>query len=81
MDKVAPYYKAVAGAVVAFLTAVITALDTGSHVTAQEWITAVIALIVAGGAVFAIPNTHPINPPTTPMVPAPPPSPGPPPVK
>jgi drug/metabolite transporter superfamily protein YnfA len=55
MDKIAPYYKAIAGAVVAFLTAISTSLDDGT-LTAQDWIGAVIALVVGLGVVFVIPN-------------------------
>lgn len=55
MDKIAPYAKAITGAIVAFLTAIATALDS-SGITTQEWVTAAIAFFVAGGAVFSIPN-------------------------
>ena len=70
MAKVAPYYKAVAGALVAFLSALVAALNSGDHISPQEWVTALIALVVGAGAVFAIPNEHPINQP--PAAPAPP---------
>jgi hypothetical protein len=57
MDKIAPYAKAVTGAIVAFLTAIATALaDNG--ITGQEWVTAAIAFFVALGAVWAIPNVR-----------------------
>jgi hypothetical protein len=56
MDKIAPYYKAIAAALVAFLTAISTSLDDGS-LTAQDWIGALIALLVGLGVVFAIPNS------------------------
>jgi drug/metabolite transporter superfamily protein YnfA len=55
MNKIAPYYKAVAGALVAFLTAISTSLDDGT-LTAQDWIGAVIALVVGLGVVFLVPN-------------------------
>lgn len=61
LEKVAPYAKAIIAAVVAFLTAIATALDSGG-IDAQEWITAVIALIVGFGAVFRVPNTPPFVP-------------------
>jgi hypothetical protein len=70
MSLIAPYYKAFTGAIVAFLTAIITALDSDG-ISAQEWITAVIALLVSGGAVFAIPNirsNYPPQPSETPGV-------------
>ena len=55
MDKIAPYYKAAAGALVAFLSALISGLvDGGLNWT--EILTALIALLVGGGAVFSIPN-------------------------
>jgi drug/metabolite transporter superfamily protein YnfA len=55
MNKISPYYKAIAGALVAFLTAISTSLDDGT-LTAQDWIGALIALLVGLGVVFAIPN-------------------------
>jgi len=55
MNKIAPYYKAVAGALVAFLGSLIAGLADGNLDT-SEWLTAIITLIVAGGAVFSIPN-------------------------
>ena len=63
MDKFAPYYKAIAGALVAFLASLGTALDSGGSISAQEWITAAIALLIAGGAAFAIPNIRSNYPP------------------
>jgi hypothetical protein len=55
IEKAAPYAKAIIAALVAFLTALVTALEDDG-ISAREWITAVIALLVAGGAVFRIPN-------------------------
>ena len=55
MARVAPYYKAVAAALMAFLTAIGTSLDDGT-LTAQDWVGAVIALVAGLGVVFAIPN-------------------------
>jgi hypothetical protein len=55
MDKIAPYGKAITGAIVAFLTAIATATaDNG--ISGQEWVTSAIAFFVALGAVWAIPN-------------------------
>lgn len=62
MDKVAPYYKAVAGALVAFLSAIAAGLAQDG-LSGQEWITAAIAFIVGLGAVFAIPNIKSNYPP------------------
>ena len=63
MDKIAPYYKAVAGLLVPFLTAIGVALtagsDNGSTITGNEWITAIVAGLLAGGVVFAVPNKDP----------------------
>ena len=63
IDKVAPYYKALAGIVVPFLTSVGAALlessDGGTAITTHEWITAVVVAVVAGGAVFTVPNKDP----------------------
>jgi sugar phosphate permease len=55
IEKVAPFAKAIIGALVAFLTALATALENGS-VSGQEWVTSLIALLVGFGAVFSIPN-------------------------
>ena len=63
MDKIAPYYKAVTGVLVAFLGSLGTALleDSagGSSITASEWISAAVLGLVAGGAVFTVPNKDP----------------------
>jgi hypothetical protein len=61
LEKAAPYAKAIIAALVSFLTAIATALDSGG-IDTQEWITAVVALLVAGGAVFSIPNRPPFVP-------------------
>ena len=55
MNKIAPYYKAVAGALIAFLSALISGLVDGG-LDWTEILTACIALIIGGGAVFQIPN-------------------------
>ena len=63
MNAIAPYYKAVAAFVVPFLTAIIAALletsDGGSKVMTNEWLTAIVAALLAGGVVFAVPNLDP----------------------
>ena len=58
----APYAKAIIAALVTFLSSLVTALDSGGSISAQEWLTSVIALLVAGGAVFSIPNRPPFVP-------------------
>ena len=60
-EKVAPYAKAIIGALIAFLTAIVTALDSGG-ISAAEWVTAVVALLIAGGAIFSVPNKPPFVP-------------------
>ncbi len=60
MKKIAPYAKAITAAVIAGLTALVTALDDGS-VTAQEGVIIAIALLTALGAVWAIPNAEPVS--------------------
>jgi hypothetical protein len=64
MEKIAPYYKAVAAFVVPFLTAIIAALletsDGGSKIMTNEWLTATVAALLAGGVVFAVPNKDPM---------------------
>lgn len=63
MEKIAPYYKAVTGLLVPFLTSIGAALvsssEGGSSITTNEWIAAVVVGLVAGGAVFAVPNKDP----------------------
>jgi hypothetical protein len=49
------YAKAIVGAMVAGLTALLPALDGG--VTAAEWTVAVIGFLTALGLVWAVPNT------------------------
>jgi hypothetical protein len=55
MNKISPYYKAVAGALIPFLTAISVSLQDGT-LTAQDWVQALIALVVGGGVVFTVPN-------------------------
>jgi hypothetical protein len=63
MDAIAPYYKAVTALLVPFLTLIGAALletsDGGSTIMTNEWISAVVAALLAGGAVFAVPNLDP----------------------
>lgn len=49
------YAKAATGAVIAGLGSLGTAL-ADSHVTAQEWVAVALATVIAGGAVFGVPN-------------------------
>lgn len=64
MTRIAPYYKAVVAVLVPFLTALGAALleDSagGGAVTPNEWIVSIVAGLVAGGAVFAVPNKDPL---------------------
>lgn len=60
MKKIAPYAKAVTGAVVAGLTALVTALDDET-ITNQELAIIAVAFFVALGAVWAIPNAEPVS--------------------
>lgn len=63
LEKIAPYYKAVTGVIVPFLTSVgASMLDTsagGSAITAHEWVVSAVVGLTAGGAVFAVPNKDP----------------------
>lgn len=58
MTTIAPYAKALVGALVAGLTALLPAL-ADERLTSTEVVTAVIAFLVALGAVYAIPNRDP----------------------
>jgi hypothetical protein len=63
LDRIAPYYKAVAGFLVPFLgslgTALVASSDNGSEITGSEWVQALTLALVAGGVVFGIPNKDP----------------------
>ena len=64
------YWKAILGflvpGAVIIGSAVTSGSDGGTSITTAEWVTAVVAMIVTGGAVAA----GPANAPTTPVVPA-----------
>lgn len=55
MNIIAPYAKAVIAALIAGLTAIATGL-VGGGLSWSEIITALIAFLVALGAVFSVPN-------------------------
>ncbi|WP_294567641.1 hypothetical protein [uncultured Arthrobacter sp.] len=59
MNKVAPYAKALIGALVAGLSSLYQALDHDQLVTAQEWVAVVMSTLVGLAAVFALPNKDP----------------------
>lgn len=63
LDKIAPYYKALAALLVPFLTQLGAATapnsDGMTEITLNEWLTAIIAGLLAGGVVFAVPNKDP----------------------
>jgi nitrate/nitrite transporter NarK len=62
MEKFAPYYKAISGALIAFLTGILGGL-ANDGLSASEIIVALIALLTVGGGVFAIPNIQSNYPP------------------
>ena len=55
MEAAAPYAKAITAAIVAGLSALGSALDDGV-ITPQEYLYALLALVVASGAVWTVPN-------------------------
>lgn len=55
MSVIAPYAKAIIAALVAFLTAISTGL-VADGLSWSEIVTSLIALLVAAGAVFTVPN-------------------------
>jgi len=61
MNKIAPYAKAVIAALIAGLTAIVTGLVAGG-LSWSEIVTALIAFLVALGAVFSVPNRPPFEP-------------------
>ena len=58
MEKIAPYAKAIIGALVAALASLQQALDDG-QLTASEWTAIAIAFLTAAVLVFAVPNKDP----------------------
>ena len=58
MEKIAPYAKAIIGALVAALASLQQALDDNG-VSAQEWTAIAIAFLTAAVLVFAVPNKDP----------------------
>ena len=59
MKNVAPYAKAFIAALVAGLGVIGASLGDGGAITAQDWVSAAIAFLVALSAVFAVPNQIP----------------------
>lgn len=63
MKRIAPYAKALVGFItpgaVLIGAAVTEASDSGSRITTAEWVTALVACIVTGGAVYRTPNKDP----------------------
>jgi hypothetical protein len=63
MEKIAPYYKAVAGLFIPFLGSISSALLEGSKggtsITSFEWVTAICIGLVAGTTVFSVSNKDP----------------------
>ena len=61
--KAARYWKAITGAVtpgaIIIGSAVLDGSDGGTRITTAEWVTAVVAIIITGGAVYQVPNKDP----------------------
>lgn len=55
MSKVLPYLKALVAAVVAGVAVLVTASDSAT-LTLHDWLVALLAFLVALGAVFVTPN-------------------------
>ena len=60
------YWKAIAGALTPGAVVIVSSItpqsDAGSTITTSEWITAVAAIVISGGAVFAAPPNDYTNP-------------------
>lgn len=60
LDSLRPYAKAILGFIapgaVVIGSAVTEASDGGTAITAAEWVTALVACVVTGAAVYAMPN-------------------------
>ena len=59
MNKIAPYGKAITGAIIACLSFLQPAIDDG--LTAGEIVGAAVAFFTAGAVVWAIPNKDPLG--------------------
>lgn len=63
MKKIAPYAKAITGLLtpgaVVIGAAVTEVSEGGSRITTSEWVTALVACIITGGAVYRVPNKPP----------------------
>ena len=59
MKNVAPYAKAVVAGLVAGLSVISSALALDGSLSPQDYVSAALALLVAGSAVFAVPNQIP----------------------
>lgn len=61
MNRLKPYLKAVFGFItpgaVVLGAAVTEVSDGGSTITGAEWVTALVACVVTGGAVYRVKNT------------------------
>jgi hypothetical protein len=55
MDKIAPYYKAVSGALIALLTGLVGGL-ANDGLSTSEVLVSLIAMLTVGGTVFSVPN-------------------------
>lgn len=60
LSKIAEYRKAILGFIapgaIIIGSAVTSTSDGGSHITAAEWVTAVVACVITGAAVGAVTN-------------------------
>ncbi len=61
LARIAPYYKAAAALLIALLTGLVTGLVDGD-LDWPEILTALVAMLLAGGAVFTVPNIKPPEP-------------------
>jgi hypothetical protein len=63
MEKIAPYYKAITGALAPGVGILIYALletsPGGSEIVQEEWLLALFTIIGSGGLVFAVPTKDP----------------------
>lgn len=62
LQRMAPYYKAVSGALIALLTVLISGLASDG-LNSAEVLTSVVAFLTVGGGVFVIPNVQSNYPP------------------
>ncbi len=67
--QISTFRKAIGAAVAAFAAAVVASSQKGG-LTSADWVFALVAAVIAGGAVYLVPNAPAVPAPATPAPPA-----------